>query len=63
MTRTADHATLIVDGSDTLERVLVRNPGTKTSALDVVAALPIKERSLDEPSSGKGRSRNFAMDM
>lgn len=41
----------------------VRNPGTKTSALDVAAALPSKELSLDELSSGKGRSRDFDMDM
>ena len=63
VTRIADQATLIVDSSDSLERAVGRNLGTNTSALDVVAELPSKELSLDEPSSGKGRSRDFDMDM
>ena len=63
VTRIADQATLIVDSGDSLERAVGRNLGTNTSALDVVAELPSKELSLDEPSSGKGRSRDFDMDM
>lgn len=63
MTRIADQATLIVDSGNSLDRTVVRNPGTKTSALDVAVALPSKKLSLDEPSSGKGRSRDFDMDM
>lgn len=63
MTRIADQATLIIDNGNSLERAVVRNQGTKTSVLDVAAALPSKKLSLDEPSSGKGRSRDFDMDM
>jgi ATP-dependent exoDNAse (exonuclease V) alpha subunit len=63
MTRIADQATLIVDSGRNLERAVVRNPGAKTSALDVAKRLPDKHLSLDEPSDGKSRSRDFDMGM
>jgi hypothetical protein len=63
MTRIADRATLIVDSGRNLERAVIRNPGTKTSALDVAKPVPEKNLSLDGPSGGKERSRDFGMDM
>lgn len=54
MTRIADQATLIVDSGHGLERAVVRNPGTKTSALDVAAALPSNELSLNESRPERG---------
>lgn len=40
LTRIADQATLVVDSGRDLERAVMRNPGEKTSAMDVGKALP-----------------------
>lgn len=63
MTRIADKATLIVDSGRNLERAVVRNPGAKTSALDVARQVPEKNLSLDGPSGGRERSRDFGIEM
>lgn len=63
MTRIAERATLIVDSGRNLERAVMRNPGTKTSALDVAKPVPEKNLPLDGPSGGKERCRDFGMDM
>ena len=63
MTRIADKATLIVDSGRSLERAVVRNPGTKTSALGVAAQVAEKHLSLDGPSVGRERSREIEIGM
>lgn len=63
MTRIADRATLIVDSGRNLERAVACNPGAKTSALDVAKPVPEKHLSLDGPSGGRERSRDFGMEM
>jgi len=63
MTRIADQATLIVDSGRNLERAVARNPGAKTSALDVAKPVPEKYLSLDGSSGGRERSRDFGMSM
>jgi ATP-dependent exoDNAse (exonuclease V) alpha subunit len=40
VTRVADQATLVVDSGRDLERAVMRNPGEKTSAMDVGRAMP-----------------------
>jgi len=63
MTRIADKATLIVDSGRRLEHAVVRNPGAKTSALGIAVQVAEKRLSLDEPSGGRDRSRDFGMGM
>lgn len=54
MTRIADQATLVVDSGRNLERAVARNPGGKTSGLEVAKSMPDKHLSLDEPSGERG---------
>ncbi|BCI72938.1 hypothetical protein SPKIRA_37680 (plasmid) [Sphingomonas paucimobilis] len=62
LTRVADKVALVVDDGRRVERHVTRNTGDKTSALDVVKQVPEKHLSLDGPS-GRGRSRDFGLEM
>ena len=63
LTRVADKVALVVDDGRRVERHVTRNTGDKTSALDVVKQVPEKHLSLDGPSGGGGRSRDFGLEM
>lgn len=63
LTRVADKVALVVDDGRKVERHVTRNTGNKTSALDVVKQVPEKHLSLDGPSGGGGRSRDFGLEM
>jgi len=63
LTRVADKVALVVDDGRKVERHVTRNTGDKTSALDVVKQVPEKHLSLDGPSGGGGRSRDFGLEM
>lgn len=63
LTRVADKVALVVDDGRKVERHVIRNTGDKTSALDVIKQVPEKHLSLDGPSGGGGRSRDFGLEM
>lgn len=57
VTRIADQATLVVDSGRALERAVLRNPGEKTSAMDVGRAMSepttrmsVQDRAARDPS-------------
>jgi conjugative relaxase-like TrwC/TraI family protein len=55
ITRLRDHLTLIVDNSDRIERAIISNEGSKTSALEVTERL----KAAAAEGLGKGAAREY----